>query len=586
MAITSMNQLIVGMFNAPAGNLLAGLEFVYGDDFESAAADLVSAAAFPYASVNEMVAAMLGDSVDADTLAAADAWADTQTDMAAAALFAVDFLLTTEDEAYANARAQFENKVTVAAHYSTGENMVTFTDVATSQALIASVTSDAASVTAITEAPVVVEGSTFTLTTGDDTFVGTTGNDSYVATEANIEGDTDVIVDASSDDNDTLTITGTDFSNSLDLSGAIINNVENIVADVNSLTAVTVNTNGVNSATNFTVNQTRDGSGATVTVDNVFNGSTVNAGTGVNDLDVSTDTANHSVTVNGADATGTVAATVTGTGNATVTANSASQVTVVSAAGATASGTGGNVTVTGKTIDVTAGKKDSTVTLNGVGAEDTATVTSSASIAVDNNTAVETLKLSSDAESTFSLASNAATTYELMGAGDVTLKATSAFLTGKTITNSTTGTGNVEISDLTASSNLVKAATVSAITMSDAALGGTKTLTLADAATLNITKDLSHELTLTADDTVATTYLAGSVTVNLSEDSSTAGIALTNSVADTSDGIDALTLNVTKAQTGVDVKAGSKGVVTLNSDVAVVLNAATTAKSIDASTLR
>jgi hypothetical protein len=352
MAITSMNQLIVGMFNAPAGNLLAGLEFVYGDDFESAAADLASAAAFPYASVNDMVAAMLGDSVDADTLAAADAWADTQTDMAAAALVAVDFLLTTEDEAFANARAQFENKVTVAAHYSTGANMVTFTDVATSQALIASVTSDAASVTAITEAaPAPVEGSTFTLTdsTTADVLVGTNGSDTFSG-DATTYADADRIIDASNDDADVLNLTVGAAAN------PDVSNVETLNVTMNAVSAIALDASAIVGAEVLNI-QRGDLSigGTTVTGNKAASVTNVDAsqlpkvvaGDAVTSLNIDAAAADKAGLV--VDATG-VTGNVTVDGASTITANESTGTVAVDAA----TNTTAAETVKATTIDAAA----------------------------------------------------------------------------------------------------------------------------------------------------------------------------------------------------------------------------------------
>jgi hypothetical protein len=502
MAITSMNQLIVGMFNAPAGNLLAGLEFVYGDDFESAAADLASAAAFPYASVNDMVAAMLGDSVDADTLAAADAWADTQTDMAAAALVAVDFLLTTEDEAFANARAQFENKVTVAVHYSTGANMVTFTDVATSQALIASVTSDAASVTAITEAaPAPVEGSTFTLTTGTDNIFGTDGDDTITATSSTFTG-ADVIADSSSDDNDTLTITATD-----DISATpTLVNIENVNVNVEAFAAA-----GVANAAAIDMDAANI-SGATISFDVTQTGSSL-AQANITNLKTG-----NTISVSD-DFTGVL---VTSVDNASYTVNAADDISVTDA-GATAD----DVTINGEgTVTVGAG--------NAFAADGDLTITAAKDITITNADSATGLTATSTGGSISVTTADGATSMSLTAADEVTVTGATG---AKTVTVSAAGTG------ATGSGTTVSTVTATAMTALNVSGNGAavkvdasesdalKTITASGEQNIEVVVDADELKDITAF-TFTDNTTAGTTTLTVDADAGANTVDLQKAAAD------------------------------------------------------
>jgi hypothetical protein len=606
MALT-MNQLVVGMFGAPAGNLLAGLEFAYGDDISSAAADFAANDLFPYDSVSAMVEALL-DGTDVDTTDAL-AWAAGQTDVAAASLVAIEFLLTTEDEAYASARAQFENKVEVADFYSTGDNMVTFSDLATSQTLLASVTSDEASVTAITEAPVVVEGSTFTLTTGDDAFTGTAGNDTYIASEANLEGDTDIIVDQSSDDNDTLTITGTAFSNTIDTSGAVIQNVENVVMDIDSLTNVTVNANGINSASEMTVNQLRDGSGATFTINNVYDGSTVVAGTDVNDLDVSTDTAAHSVTVEGGDATGTIAATVTTTGSATVNAASAGTVNVSAASGDVAvdaasatsvsvTGTTGDVVITaagstsansinadGENITVTVSAEDADMTFVGDGeaADDSLTINAGADFVatLEAGDAFETVTVNASAATVATFDTTAADAY--VGDANTTFAGNEARFDGKDVT----GAAGLQLTTV-ASSDLTGVSTDTIIDLAAAAGAGSATLIeLSDGANVELS-NVTHTggIAFDLEDGDDDVYTNGTLNLELSEAMTTgAPIFIDGYTAGSDDGFNTVNVTVTAAQTGLELRGTSSTTINLSGSKAVTLDTASVAGELNGSAM-
>jgi hypothetical protein len=223
MALT-MNQLVVGMFGAPAGNLLAGLQFAYGDDISSAAADFAANDLLPYDSVSELVDALLDGSGVDPVASGARAWAETQTDFAAAAVTAIEFLLTTDNADFAPAKALFENKVAVAEYYSTGDTMVTFTDVATSQALLASITPDAASAEALMnsaptlaaiDALTVAEDGSVSFTPvaadadTDDTLTATASAENGTVTE-NEDGSWTYAPNTNFNGEDTITVTVTD----------------------------------------------------------------------------------------------------------------------------------------------------------------------------------------------------------------------------------------------------------------------------------------------------------------------------------------------------------------------------------------
>ena len=119
------------------------------------------------------------------------------------------------------------------------------------------------------------------LTTGNDVLTGKAGNDSFSGTTAT-DAAGDVIVDTSTTDNDTLTMTLT-----ADLPALIVTNVENVVLNTSALVGVDLDVANITNATT-TVNLTAVGNNGQATVDNASASNTIVAGTGVTTLIIDT----------------------------------------------------------------------------------------------------------------------------------------------------------------------------------------------------------------------------------------------------------------------------------------------------------
>jgi len=165
-------------------------------------------------------------------------------------------------------------------------------------------------------------GGTFTLTTGTDTLIGTAGDDvitGLLATSGSTITTGDRIVDVSTTDNDTATLTlnaglGADPT---------ITNIENVNLNISSATAVTSTAANMSGVKNLTVTMSNPVvGGATlignkaVTVSNLDASKVakVTAGAGTTDLSV-TQVTKAGVVVDGGNATGAIALTGAGTAN-------------------------------------------------------------------------------------------------------------------------------------------------------------------------------------------------------------------------------------------------------------------------------
>jgi hypothetical protein len=481
-------------------------------------------------------------------------------------------------------------------------------------------------------------GNNFVLTSASDVFVGNSGTDTYTGTEANIEGDVDVLVDGTTTDNDTLSITGTAYSTSITTDGSIIRGIENINVAFNSLTASTFVANALGSATTLTVSQSNAAGSGEMIVQNVSTGSTVVAGTGVTSLTVNTMTASRNLIVNGGDATGTITADVSGTGTLTATANSASAIDVSSATGAltinstntstsatidaeattgaitiTAAAavvdadSGGNITVTaptsldvhakstlttsvvtvtaegdvvavaGKTVTVNlveTGTTDSVITATGVGSKDTLTVNGGGdALTINTTNAIETISVLMSAAKTATIGSTftAATDQIYVGNANTTFAGNESVFDGKTVT----GAGTVKLTTLD-TSDLTEVDTATVIEV--AASAASKTLTVANNATVKLSDTISTALTLQYSDDTTEESATGVLNVTLNKASLTGGLTL----GTTSDTVETLNLNVAAAPGSFTLLAGTTDVVVTGSK-ALTLAAASSAGSVNAS---
>jgi hypothetical protein len=374
--------------------------------------------------------------------------------------------------------------------------------------LIASVTSDAASVTAITEAPVVVEGSTFTLTTGTDVKLGVAGgDDTFTATSTTLQAG-DTLIDEDSTDNDTLNLTLTAVNNAATVSG-----FENINVDWDAFGTATVN------ATNF--------SGATITVSSDklgYLGATAFTAAGANTV-VAGEGANGAMDVNG----GTAVTVNMGTARtATVDATGTAPTAIVNAGAATTTIDVGSATAFVDTT-VVGGAATTAIEVNG-----TAGLTDTADITMVRN-------------GTLSVLTAEVETVSLTASADLEVTLANASL----------------IDDMTVTSE----GAVTLIARSDelTVAGMSKGLTDATAGlTIELTSDAAADLTKVGgsfdlqNDLQGDTDFASGTSITLSAAMATGAL---NSTTGTSD---VLTATATVDQTFLDVTDGTHGVETLN----------------------
>lgn len=300
--------------------------------------------------------------------------------------------------------------------------------------------------------------STFTLTTGTDIQFGTAGNDIFTATDKTLQAG-DAIADSNSTDSDALNIAVTSGVSAITTAanGASVVGIENVNVVFKSFAEATVAADNLKGT--VTVSQTQAGGSTAATITGV-GGNKVVAGSGVTGTFTVTQTAATSLTVDGG-----AAATVTHT-NATT----GSVVITGGAATTTASGTAttGSVTIsgaaltsattTGKTSNITltvAGTTtagNTTAAVNGTTAvNDVATVSAPGLVTLTNNADVETVNLSGNGAAVTYTAAAAPTAttgkFNLTGNQNITLKMTTAIATGVTVSDESTGTSLVQVTD-------------------------------------------------------------------------------------------------------------------------------------------
>ncbi|MDA9892177.1 calcium-binding protein [Planktomarina temperata] len=164
---------------------------------------------------------------------------------------------------------------------ATAEAAQAVAEAAQAAAEAAQAAAEAAQAAAEAEAAAVSTSVVSSLTTGNDVLTGNAGNDSFSGTTAT-DAAGDVIVDTSTTDNDTLTMTLT-----ADLPALIVTNVENVVLNTSALVGVDLDVANITNATT-TVNLTAVGNNGQATVDNASASNTIVAGTGVTTLIIDT----------------------------------------------------------------------------------------------------------------------------------------------------------------------------------------------------------------------------------------------------------------------------------------------------------
>jgi len=442
-------------------------------------------------------------------------------------------------------------------------------------------------------------GKTVALTTSSETVVGTSGNDSLTGTELTfLSGD--VIIDSSTADTDSLTLTlGGDAA-----SVATVSGVENIFVNAATFAARTFDTSGISSAKTITATSTgADG----ITISGVNTGAKVVGGSGITGTLTVTAAAASAVTVEGGSAaTATLSGGTSGTGVLTAGATQTSGTVTMTSGTATITGsaltsataTGNKVNVTLEntgTVSTVTGNPSITIAATGTTATtDVATISAKGSVTLTNNVNIETLNLSGNGvAATYVMGGAIGTKLNFTGSQSVTSQfATVANLSGETVADLTTaGTTTVQMTNTapTATVNLDKVA--ADVILQSGVLTGVSTFVLANGAALAVSGTQTAVITLATTGTVATTANAGdSVSVDVR---GAAALLTSNSTATTTEtafntvnvsaNTVATTLTATLgATTGALNISGSKNVSLANTSTALNVNAAGLTGKLDA----
>jgi len=331
---TEIIQLVVAMFDAApgatylsdfvnqieAGASVAGLAEALAatDAFKSIYPDLLTSNEFATKFIDNLVGSEASDANKAWAVAQIESKLNAGDSKASVISWAYNALkaVPTDDPNWGNAAAAFNNQVSVAEWYSV-DQLGSATSLADLQNAIASVTSDAATVTAATSGSA-LSGQTFDLTTGVDTIVGTSSNDTINASDTTITGLDSI------DGGD-----GVDTLNVADVAGAAadltllsVSNVETLnFASTSGLNGNSVDLSGWSGLTSATLDLRNAAAPQTVTVADTTDVTVTNTAaqnlTVSGGKDVTIANGNAAVTVNGAAGV----ASVTVTGGSTVTIN-------------------------------------------------------------------------------------------------------------------------------------------------------------------------------------------------------------------------------------------------------------------------
>jgi len=448
--------------------------------------------------------------------------------------------------------------------------------------------SNSASNTVASDQP--TPGKSVALTTSSETVLGTAGNDTLTATELTfLSGD--VIIDTSAADSDSLTISlGADAA-----SVATVSGVESIFVNASTYAKRTFDASGISSAKTITASSAGSDD---MNVSLVNTGTKVVSGSGITNAFVVTAASASSVTVEGGSAAtvtlsgGTTGTTVINAGTVSTTATvggSANSGTVTITGSALTS-----ATATGKTANVTVdttGSSTVPVTISVTGttsSADVANVSAKGTVSLTNASNLETLNLTGNgAAATYTITGAAiGTKLNFAGTQSVTAKfATDSFVSGETVTDSTTGgTTTLELTATSHASTVDLTKVGSDVILQSGVLTGTATYKLASGATFAIsgTAAQSYAQTLNTSGVTATVGNANdSVTVDLrnasvsisSDSTSTTSEAAFNTVNVTSNTVAVTSLTADLgAATGTLNISGSKNVA-LTSSTALSVNA-------------
>jgi hypothetical protein len=473
---------------------------------------------------------------------------------------------------------------------------------------------------AYNDAIAVTPSVTKALTTDDDVESGTVGNDAWTGTNSTYEA-TDVIVDVSTSDSDTLTVSATD-----DVSAqATVANVETVTFSLNAATT-TATIGGDTIAASFQVDVANITGADKIVLDVTTPGSVVTDGEVYNvksttvesDLELTVNAvANADIVINATKATSQTIDAVTGTldtltvnGSAatllTITdADAEEAVTVTNAGGVTITNLSGATTTAATTLDVTAGGAVD-ITSSNKGSI-TATTSSGNIILTDGDAATANVTLTAEAGNVKVTTADTSTgTLTVTASGDITN--TSAGTNGVAgddgdilITSADsftsvvlTATGGADTADVAAAtsltvtageeSDLAGTAAVSTLTLASNNASGTTFISTTGGTNLNAVNNIvftgSNDVTLTVDATdleaaAADTSGSTSAAAVIATDNSTATsrinivesmAALTNSTS-----LDLSSLAVDEIAFGADNNIGTGESYTIANGATVVI---------------
>ena len=550
MAITA-NQaqgLVLALFGASAGGHLTSL--AAASSVSGLAADLATSAGLilskDLSSNTAFRDHVLSSSLKLTgaALTAAQSWMDgeftkgtARGDILAAAVTYLDGLTDTTSVFY-SAASSYRDTVKAAVTWSQGAGATVF-GVAELQAQQGNEST--------------VEGVTFTLTSGDDNPVLTAGDDSITGTSATLSVD-DRIADASTTDNDTLSLTLTADPAAMD-----VRNVENISINWDAYQTLDADLDSVLNAT-LTATSTKTGFGGSANFTNTGSNNIV-AGAGFTNVIKADGMEDSSLTATVA-RTVTIGATTAADGTITVEAPVATSVSV----------TGGD--------DVSVNAPSATsVTVSSAGA-DTVNLTLGKTSTVTTTGTTSDVVIQSASAITVTLADTS--TFDTLVADDtVTLKlADSSDFDGKEISGAAAIKLNDAIGAATFDAELFDAALIEVV----AATGAATAFTLADGASVQLDADNTAANDLTFKTSTANDGTADSISLTVkAAQANDLTFDTTDQAFETVD----LTINNTAATTlaKVDVGTGTLNLasnqnVTLTLFDAAELNASTLAKTL------
>jgi Ca2+-binding RTX toxin-like protein len=238
----------------------------------------------------------------------------------------------------------------------------------------------------------------------------------------------------------------------------------------------------------------------------------------------------------------------------------------------------GAATVEGAAVSLATAAASATVNATGTAATtDTLSVAAGAAVAITNNAVnFETITVSGNGAATVAtITGTAASSYLASGTQNVTFAGNSTLFDGKTVTDGSSGTSVLSLTTF-GSADLSKAV-VDVIDISGSVAGDTGTF--APGARVRLSADNAGTFILDLNDNTATD-VSGTLTLEL------AALGGRIDLDAVGDKVTTLALtNSTVAQTALDLRAGTDGVITITGSQAVTLAATSTGKSVSASGL-